>query len=76
MEFFHSRHKNAVKERKMEKRLVVGDWLPSVPKQKVLGQCSLISVLKNTGLPRIGSRLAKIPIPSVLGVAEQNMRQP
>lgn len=38
----------------------IGNWKlpPSLPKQKVLGQFSLISVLKNTGLLRMGSRLA------------------
>lgn len=60
----------------MEEGLGIRDWLPSLPKQKVLGQCSLISVLKNADLPRMGSRLANILIPSVLGVVEQNLRQP
>ena len=73
---FHSSYEKVVKEGKWKRGLGVGDWLPSLPEQKVLGQCSLISVLKNTDLPRMGSRLANILIPSILGVVEQNLRQP
>ena len=75
-EFFHSSHKKVVKEGHWERGLEIGNWLPSLPKQKVLGQCSRISVLKNTGLLRMGSRLANTLIPLVFGMVEQNLRQP
>lgn len=75
-DFFHSSHKKVVKEGQWKSGLEIGNWLPSLPKQKVLGQLSLISVLKNTGLLRMGSRLANTLIPLLLGVVEQNLRQP
>lgn len=74
-DFFHSSHKKVVKEGQWKSGLEIGNWLPSLPKQKVLGQLSLISVLKNTGLLRMGSRLANTLIPLVLEVVEQNLRQ-
>lgn len=69
---FHCRHEKVVKEEGWKKGLGVGDWLSSLMKQKILGHCSPNSVLKNTGLSKMDSRLVNIWILSVFGVVEQS----
>lgn len=54
----------------------IGSWrlVAFIPKQKVSGHCSPISVSENTGLPRMGSRLGTYQSP-VFGIVDQSLRQ-